>query len=367
MTSVTYVATAGLRTYAIPFPFIREAHLSVLMDEVLVPTADWTVTGGDTLELDVSVSVLAGARIQITRATPTDELLVQFQAPTPIRRDELITLSNQLLFALQELSVTGGGGSGLPIDPTQTFWDAGTKVLKNLGAAVDADDAASKGYVDNQLAGEGILPEPVADDIGKGIRIRGGGGGGAIYTIGAVAGAFKVYQVPLQPTGGGALDPFGGYPLVNGGIGDIDWDGRPTTRMPLEEVAAFLEPDAGEISLDPNTFDILVPRGKFEVFVEGAVRNLTTGSGLNQFGVSGALTDDTGVTVFDMIPYLPLGYGVAHAGGFDPQALTVPISLYAYLDNANTQPMNLRLSGNGNVGETVASSPFRVFIREIPQ
>ena len=366
MTSVTFTATAGQTDFQVPFAFLSEAHLSVYVNGVLEPL--WTLVNGNTVRFDGAVVILEDSEVFIERSTPIDTLLVDFQSADSVRKREITRMAQQLQYRLQEINVEAT--EGMRKNGAGTAWDGQSLPLKDLGDPVDNDDAATKSYVDTALAGEGILPDPVEADIGRGIRIRASGGGSPTYQIGSVSGAVAVFKVPDQPAipGGSNL----GYGLVTNGFGSL-WVSETSTRIPLELEDSFLTPEGGVISMDPNTFDILIPRGTFEVIVQGQVRNLTS---MGSFGIVSAdiaIGTSTG-TVLDKSAPMPLGAG---GGATDPpiipgqpsfpfQACAHP-SLYAILSPTVPTRLNLRGVTTGATGEAVLDVPFRVIIREIPQ
>ena len=126
---------------------------------------NFTVTITDSAILPLATSDV----VRIGRTTPISALTRSFTDGSVLKADDLNTQNKQLLFATQE-NVDKGVGS-LPVD-TDDKYDAGGKIIKNLGAGSSDDDSVTKGYVDGlQLYGAGVsVPQSwtfttSADDI----------------------------------------------------------------------------------------------------------------------------------------------------------------------------------------------------------
>ena len=104
------------------------------------PALKVTITGGVTLPL-ISTDL-----VRIKRTTPVTALQRTFVDGSVLKASDLNTQNKQVLFGVQE-QVDGGLGS-LPID-TDDKYDAGSRVIKNLGTPLDSMQAVTKEYVDN--------------------------------------------------------------------------------------------------------------------------------------------------------------------------------------------------------------------------
>ena len=171
MTSITYTFSSGNYDFQVPFPFISEAHLNVYLAGSTVASNQWDLVNGNTVHVDATL--VEGDTVFIERVTPVNTALVDFTSNTGIRERELDTAFNQILFALQELDVEATGG--LRKNGPGNAWDGQSLPLKSLGAPTDLADAATKGYVDANLASTGTLPIPGSGDIGLGLRVRADG------------------------------------------------------------------------------------------------------------------------------------------------------------------------------------------------
>lgn len=368
MTSISYTALAGQTDFTVPFPFLREDSLSVELRGAV--ETDWTLQSGTIVRFGAGVVVNADDPVVISRATQTDTPEVDFADTSALRSSELERAFLQLLYALQEAGLDVG--NTLRKNGAGTGWLAENLPIRNLADPTEDGDAVNLATLVNRLAGDGILPTPTADDFGKGIRIRTGAGGVASYRIGAVGGAFRYFKIPDQTTTLFAGQAFG-YPIAK--LGALATWTDQSTRIPFEIDETHAEPDGGPISLSGD-YDIIVPRGTFEIEVEGSVRNLTQSTAANPLIFSGALTNNDGTTVYDrtLVGSLGIGGGAQNPPSpAGPQQPTFPLQQSAFIKmrakvEALTGPqiVNVRLSGSAGAEAMVADTPFRVVVREVP-
>lgn len=124
-----------------------------------VATSDITVTTDPTLKVVISnpsttYGIVASSLVRIGRTTGVASQERVFSDGSVLKASDLNTAFKQVLFGIQE-QIDGGLGS-IPTD-TDGKLDAGGKVIKNVGAATNANDATTKDYVDNLvLVGAGI-------------------------------------------------------------------------------------------------------------------------------------------------------------------------------------------------------------------
>lgn len=363
MTQVTYSATVGQTAYSVPFPYLRESHLQVTLNAT--PVTDWTIAAG-VLTFGGTVTVLEDDVVTIKRVTPTGALLTDFLAASTLRASEIRSAALQLLYIGQEqdalaTSVMKKNGAG-------TAWDGESLPLKALGAPVDATDAVNLAALDSRLATGGVLPEPLEANVGKGIRIRDAGGGAATYSIGSVDGAFQYWRIPAVAPGDQVPGAVDGYAIANEGALISNWVGTDDAIVPLELQEEHGTADGGNPYLlsDVLTF----PRGKFEVSVEGQLRNTTLNAGdTNLCVASAALTDPAGSLVYDSHKVIQLGGAGGNVTPGPFQACT-SVRLRAVVDVTGLpKQLTLRLSRGGTSGaeNVIADFPFRLIIREIPQ
>ena len=104
------------------------------------PALKITITGG------VSLPLAATDQVRITRTTPVSSLERTFSDGSVLKASDLNVQNKQALFGIQE-QVDGGLGS-LPIDVDDKY-DAGSRVITNVGTPTNDMDAVTKNYVDN--------------------------------------------------------------------------------------------------------------------------------------------------------------------------------------------------------------------------
>ena len=113
----------------------------------------FTVATSPTLKITVTDSALADAitastPVRIGRTTSITDAERTYSDGSTLKASDLNTSFKQVLFGIQE-QVDGGLGS-LPID-TDDKYDAGGRIIKNVGSPTDGNDAATKDYVINAV------------------------------------------------------------------------------------------------------------------------------------------------------------------------------------------------------------------------
>lgn len=356
MSSVSYEATGGQTDFLITYDYISTAHIQVFIDGV--ETTAFSIGSDSIVVLDSGA--IAGEIVTITRSTPTTGLLTSFASPSSVRSGEIRTGFRQLLFIAQE--ILSSSLLGLRKTVNELAWDAEGLPLSSLGTPVAGDDAATKTYVDNLAAAEGVLPEPLVADLGKGIRIRSDGGGPA-YVIGPINGATATFKIPLQ--GSGVAGYNYGYLVPPLGLGTGltgTWQSDASSRMPLEVEDTAGTPTYGTISLD-GSYDIVVPRGTFVIEAEGPLRSLTNtvSAENNATSAAAALMTTTG-TVLDARPWVQLGRSGGTGQVFQAQSY---VRLTTTQTFGATTRLNLRITGSTSSDDVIADTPWRVRLTEV--
>lgn len=366
MTSITYTFS-GNYDFQVPFPFISEAHLNVYLAGSTVASSQWNLVNGNTVR--VTALLINNDTVFIERVTPINTALVDFTSNTGIRERELDTAFNQILFALQELDVEATGG--LRKNGPGNAWDGQSLPLKSLGAPTDLADAATKGYVDANLASTGTLPVPDSNDIGLGLRVRADGANVA-YEIAQVDGAVASFK--MTP---GTAANLNAQPVVKNTF--LSWFEETAAEIPLTLESSHDTPEVGPLAVQNNS-EIVVPAGGvFEVEATLRFRNRIDGTTTNLLNVDAALVDGND-NILDKTPGSGSGLTTLGAGGgcTDPPAASgLPsfpwvgsktVKLYAIVDaGASNMSVLLRAVTNGNANEVFLDEGSRIVFRELSQ
>ena len=365
MTSITYTFS-GNYDFQVPFPFISEAHLNVYLAGSTVASNQWNLVNGNTVR--VTATLVQDNTVFIERVTPVNTALVDFTSNTGIRERELDTAFNQILFALQELDVEATGG--LRKNGPGNAWDGKSLPLKSLGAPTDLADAATKGYVDANLASTGTLPVPDSDDIGLGLRVRADGANVA-YEIAQVDGAVASFK--MTP---GTQANLLAQPVVPNSYG-TGWTTQTAAEIPLTLESSHDTPEVGGLEVQGNR--VVVPAGGvFEVEATLRFRNRIDGTSSNIISVDAGIVDGSN-NVLDKTPGNGSGITTLGAGGGTisspvtngptfPWVGSKTIKLYAIVDaGASNLSVFLRAVTDGNTNEVFLDEGSRIVFRELSQ
>jgi hypothetical protein len=367
MTSITYTFSSGNYDFQVPFPFISEAHLNVYLAGSTVASNQWDLVNGNTVHVDTTL--VEGDTVFIERVTPVNTALVDFTSNTGIRERELDTAFNQILFALQELDVEATGG--LRKNGPGNAWDGKSLPLKSLGAPTDLADAATKGYVDANLASTGTLPIPGSGDIGLGLRVRADGANIA-YEIAQVDGAVASFK--MMP---GTAANLNAQPVVTNSYGTA-WTTQTAAEIPLILESSHDTPEVGPLEVQGNR--VVVPAGGvFEVEATLRFRNRIDGTTTNILSVDAAIVDEND-NILDKTPGNYSGLTTLGAGGgcTDPPVSSglpsfpwvgsTTVKLYAIVDaGASNLSVFLRAVTDGNTNEVFLDEGSRIVFRELSQ
>jgi hypothetical protein len=162
ITTATFTGDGSTTTYEVPFPFLRGADLVATVDDVVT-----TFVRPNASTIEFSAAPANGAEIIISRETEIEEPAVDFSDGSAIYANDLDGMSQQLIYALQEVQnridgIEGGAGGDLPtpagnerflISNNSGSWDqktvAQTQSILGVGNAVPAAASGNKFLVTN--------------------------------------------------------------------------------------------------------------------------------------------------------------------------------------------------------------------------
>ena len=124
------MATAGQRDFDVVFPFISTAHVSVMVNGLLVPQLEWIGPA----RLRLAAALTGGERVVIERNTPIEQQLVKFQSGAVLTEEDLNTAVLQLLYKQQEITGLYDG----------SLRRARIRILEAAGVPITADDVATQ-------------------------------------------------------------------------------------------------------------------------------------------------------------------------------------------------------------------------------
>jgi len=138
---VEYTGNGSTTTYAIPFPFLEDAHV---IAEVNGVTTSITVSGGNAVFGSAPAS---SAVIRISRSTSPTTRLVDYTSPSTLTEEILDTDSLQAFYLAQESNDTAG--DSITKDVADLQWNAQSKRIKSVANPTADQDAVTKHYLEN--------------------------------------------------------------------------------------------------------------------------------------------------------------------------------------------------------------------------
>lgn len=151
-----YTGDGSTQQFSISFQYISRDHIEVFLDGV--ETEDFTFLSDTIVTLNTAPA--NGVIVRVARNTPKEERLVDFVDGSTLQESDLDTSATQQLFIAQEAFDTV---DDTVKQDTDGFWDAQNTRMKNLSDPVNAQDAATKTWVEN-LPGSSIADAVAARD-----------------------------------------------------------------------------------------------------------------------------------------------------------------------------------------------------------
>lgn len=140
----SYVGNGVTTTFAIGFPYVRQAYVVVALDTIVQSSGYQIVNGGADVQFDTAPAV--DVVIDITRVTSSTPA-VDFQNAAALLEKDLDDATLQVLHFAEEAvfnSIAGMGKSG-------GHWDATSLRIQSVAAPVADTDVATKGSIQGQV------------------------------------------------------------------------------------------------------------------------------------------------------------------------------------------------------------------------
>ena len=149
------IADGSTTSFLLPFNYLEKEHIKVHVDNVLVTDTTSAYTAGfedDTtirvVNEETGAAVESGKKIKISRETPVESALVEFQDGAVIRSKSLNANTDQTLFVAQEIHDRDEARIG---KNNAGDFDAGNSKIVNVAPPVGLKDAVNKGYINGYM------------------------------------------------------------------------------------------------------------------------------------------------------------------------------------------------------------------------
>lgn len=144
-TFIPYEGDGATNAWTVPFDYLSRDHVKLYVDGVEDTTFTWITSSS----IAATSTPGAGAIVLVKRVTPRDALSVTIPNAGTLRGQDINAQSLQALYVAQEGydALT----SVMSVDTTTGLWDAAGIRMQDLADPQDAQDAATKNYVDVQF------------------------------------------------------------------------------------------------------------------------------------------------------------------------------------------------------------------------
>jgi len=157
-TYVDYTATAAQTDFAFNFPYLEDEHVKVEINGVA--TTDFTIVTSPSTKIVLDTGASAGEIVRVQRVSAPDENLVDFQNGSVLTESELDRAYLHNRYLAEESAEQNDVSMRLTAGATGSF-NALNKKIVNVSDPTADQDAATKNYVDDTVAGValGTLPD----------------------------------------------------------------------------------------------------------------------------------------------------------------------------------------------------------------
>ena len=162
-TYVDYTVGASQTDFAFSFPYLDDTHVVVQLDDstvdspggkfYTVSTGDYSIITSPSALIRFTTAPETGARIRIKRDSNSADALVDFENGSVLTEVELDRAYLHNLYLSEEIE-EGSGKNTMTKDPVDGNYDADLAKIVDLADPTAAQDAATKNYVDTEIATE---------------------------------------------------------------------------------------------------------------------------------------------------------------------------------------------------------------------